>query len=108
LSETVAIQQLKSGEGNLVIALPTFSKDQIREMGIKGQLLPHKVTRHVIPSRPLAFNIPLDLLTNQEISREEADKRLSEVLGKRRLERKPAGSMFDGRRYDEELLIFSK
>jgi hypothetical protein len=107
LSEAIAIQQLRSGEANLVIALPVFSKYQIREMGLKGQLLPHKVTRHVIPSRPLAFNVPLDLLTNQDISREEADQRLSEVLGKRRLERKPAGSVFDGRRYDEELLIFS-
>ena len=107
LSETIAIQQLKSGEANLVIALPAFSKDQIRQMGLKGQLLPHKVTRHVIPSRPLAFNVPLDLLSNQDISLEEADQCLSDLLGKRRLERQPAGSVFDGRRSDEELLIFS-
>ena len=108
LSETVAIQQLVSGEANLVVTLPVFSKDQIREVGLKGQLLPHKVTRHVIPSRPLAFNVPLKLLTDPELSCEEADRRLSELLGERRIDRKPAGSMFDGRRYDEELLIFSQ
>jgi hypothetical protein len=108
LSETAAIQQLVSGEANLVIALPVFSKDLIREVGLKGQLLPHKVTRHVIPSRPLAFNIPLEPLTNPELSCEEADQRLCEILGKRRIDRKPAGSVFDGRRYEEELLIFSQ
>ena len=107
LSETSAIQQLKSSDANFMVTLPVFSKEQIREVGLKGQLLPHKVTRHVIPSRPLAFNVPLNLLTNTDISREEADRKLSELLGQRRMERKPAGSMFDGRRYDEELLIFS-
>jgi hypothetical protein len=108
LSETVAIQKLASGEANFVVTLPVFSKDQIRAMGLKGQLLPHKVTRHVIPSRPLAFNVPLNLLTNPELSYEEADRKLSELLGKRRVDRKPAGSLFDGRRYEEELLIFSR
>ena len=108
LSETAAIQALKSIEANLVITLPVFSKEQIREVGLKRQLLPHKVTRHVIPSRPLAFNIPLSFLTDATISCEEADRRLHEILGRRKMERKPAGSTFDGRRYDEELLIFSQ
>ena len=107
LSETAATQALKSTEANLVITLPVFSKDQIREVGLKGQLLPHKVTRHVIPSRPLAFNIPLTFLTDTSLSCEEADRKLHEILGQRKMERKPAGSTFDGRRYDEELLIFS-
>ena len=92
LSETAAIQQLVSGEPNLAITLPVFSKNQIREVALRDQLLPHKVTRHVIPSRPLAFNVPLKLLTDPEISCEEADRKLSELLGQRRIDRKPAGS----------------
>jgi hypothetical protein len=49
----------------------------------------------------------LNLLTNPEISREEAERQLGELLGEKRVDRKPAGSVFEGRRYDEELLIFS-
>ena len=41
-----------------------------------GRLLPHKVTRHVIPSRPLGVNVPLDLLinhTHEEATRNSID-----------------------------------
>lgn len=107
LSEIVAIQQLKSGEVNFVISVPIFTKQQIREFGRKGRLLPHKVTRHVIPSRPLGIDVPIRLLTDRTISREEADRKLGELLAARRINRKPPGSVVDGRRYEEELLVFS-
>ncbi len=107
LSEIVAFQELKSGEANLIISVPIFTKQQIREFGLTGSLLPHKVTRHVIPSRPLRINVPLELLSDPTISREEADLKLGELLAQRQVERKPPGSVVDGRRYQEELLIFS-
>jgi hypothetical protein len=107
LSETAAVRELKSGEVNFVISIPIFTKQQIREFGLEGRLLPHKVTRHVIPSRPLGVNVPIKLLTDSAISREEADRKLGELLAARRVERKPAGSLVDGRRYEEELLVFS-
>ena len=106
LSEIVALQELRSGEVNFIISVPIFTKMQIREFGLTGRLLPHKVTRHVIPSRPLGINVPLELLTDAAISRDEADQRLGELLAQRRVERKPPGSVVDGRRYQEELLIF--
>lgn len=108
LSEARAMQRLKSDEANLAIAMPIFSKAEIRDFGLKGRLLPHKVTRHIIPSRPLAVDIPLTLLTNATISLQEADRNLNELLAKRRIDRKPPGSIVEGRRYDEELLVFSR
>lgn len=107
LSEILGIQKLKSGEVNFVISVPIFTKQQIRECGLTGRLLPHKVTRHVIPSRPLGINVPLQLLTDPTISREEADRKLGELLAQRQVDRKPPGSVVDGRRYEEELLVFS-
>lgn len=107
LSEIVAVQRLKSGEVNFVISVPIFTKRQIREFGLKGRLLPHKVTRHVIPSRPLGIDVPIQLLTEPTISREEADRKLGELLAGRRVDRKPPGSVVGGRRYEEELLVFS-
>jgi hypothetical protein len=105
--ETVALKQLRSDEVNFIISLPVFTKDKIRQFALEGKLLPHKVTRHIIPSRPLAIDVPLDLLTNQDISQMEADQKLVEFLAKRRVDRKPPGSVVDGRHYDEELLVFS-
>jgi len=108
LSEANVIQRLKSDKTNLAIVMPVFRKEQIRGFGLEGRLLPHKVTRHIIPSRPLAVDIPLTLLTNATISRQEADDKLSELLARRRIDRKPPGSIVEGRHYDEELLVFSQ
>jgi hypothetical protein len=107
LSEIVAFEELLSGEVNFIIALPIFTKKQIRKFGLTGRLLPHKVTRHVMPSRPLGVNVPLGLLTDTSISREEAEQKLGEILARRHVQRKPPGSVVDGRRYQEELLLFS-
>jgi hypothetical protein len=106
LSETIAMQKLESNETNFVIAVPIFTKQQIREFGIAKQLLPHKLTRHVMPSRPLRIDIPIKMLTEDTISIDEANRKLGQLLARRRIERKPPGSLVDGRRYDEELLIF--
>jgi hypothetical protein len=108
LSEANAMQRLKSDKANLAIAMPVFRKEEIRNFGLKGRLLPHKTTRHVIPSRPLAVDIPLTLLTNATISCQEADDKLGELLVTRRIDKKPPGSFVEGRRYDEELLVFSR
>ena len=107
LSESLALQWLRSGRANFVIVLPEFTKEEICEFGMEGVLLPHKVTRHVIPSRPMAIDVPLNLLMDPTISRKEADGRLGKLLMGRRVDRKPPGSVIDGRKYDEELLVFS-
>ena len=107
LSEITAVQKLRSGEVNFVISLPIFTKQQVRNCGTQGRLLPHKVTRHVIPSRPLRMNVPLSLLRDPDISLTEADQRLNEILRRKRMTTRPPGSIVEGRRYDEELLVFS-
>ena len=107
LSEALAIQSLTSGRANFLVVLPSFTKDMIRKFGSEGLLLPHKVTRHVIPSRPLEIDVPLSLLKDPHITRQEADQKLGELLAGRRIDRRPPGSVIDGRRYDEEILVFS-
>ena len=89
---------------NLLIPVPVFSKAEIREIATSCRLLPHKVTRHVIPSRPLRLDVPLDLLISH--TREEANEKLEQLLSSRRVNLKPPGSIVDGRRYQEELLVF--
>jgi hypothetical protein len=107
LSETVTFQNLRSGNVDLVIVVPIFTKQQIGEFGLRGLLLPHKVTRHVMPSRPLRIDIPLNMLRAQNTSQAEADREFRELLSSRDVQRKPPGSVVDGRRYEEELLVFA-
>ena len=98
------VEQRLNSNANMVIPVPIFSKTEIKETATAGRLLPHKVTRHIIPSRPLGLNVPLDLLVNY--TREEANEKLDHFLSSRHLDRKPPGSVVDGRRYEEELLVF--
>lgn len=106
-SEETAARRLKSGEVSLVISPPVFSKEEIRTFGLQGQLLPHKVTRHIIPSRPLHLNVPLSLLMNRNLQLTEAEMKLDELLRRKTRVVKSPGSVVDGRRYDEELVVFS-
>jgi hypothetical protein len=106
-SEMTATEHLRTGPTNFIICLPIFTRQQIRECGLQNRLLPHKATRHVIPSRPLRVDVPLELLKRSSLTVEEANRELGELLATRRVERKPPGSVVDGRRYQEELLLFS-
>ena len=106
-TEEVAIQSLRSGKVDLVIRVPIFTKQQITDFGVHGVLLPHKVTRHIIPSRPLRVDIPLEMLTKQGVSEQEANLELDELLLARPIQERPPGSVVDGRRYEEETLIFA-
>jgi hypothetical protein len=107
LSEDAALQNLRSGSACFIIGVPAFNKQQIREFAVKRLLLPHKTTRHVMPSRPLRIDIPLEILRNESLSQTQADALLQELLSTKRAERRPPGSIVDGRHYDEELLVFS-
>ena len=106
-TEEVAIQSLRSGKVDLVIRVPIFTKQQITDFGVHGVLLPHKVTRHIMPSRPLRVDIPLDMLTKQGVSEQEANLELDKLLLARPIQERPPGSVVDGRRYEEETLIFT-
>jgi hypothetical protein len=103
--ENMIEQRLEFNKSNFVIPLPIFTKAEIRRIATTGQLLPHKVTRHFIPSRPLRLNIPLPLLQGAE-SMSEANRKLDAFLSEMRMGRRPGGSVVDGRLYQEELLVF--
>jgi hypothetical protein len=107
LAEDITLHRLNSGNANLVITVPVFSKQQIRDFGVNGLLLPHKITRHIMPSRPLRLDVSLDLLRRKDVSEANANLELRNILSRRKVETKPPGSVVDGRRYEEELLVFT-
>jgi hypothetical protein len=106
-TEHDALEMLANKKIDAIITLPKIDKESVREAGLTGQLLPHKVTRHVIPARPLGVNVPLRTLTDANISLEEANRQFIASLQAREITRRPSGSVIGDRRYEEETFIFN-
>lgn len=106
-TERDALDMLVNKKTDAILTLPKIDKAAVREAGLTGQLLPHKVTRHVIPARPLGVNVPLRILTDADMSLEEANRQFIAGLQARKITRKPSGTVIEDRRYEEETFIFN-
>lgn len=107
-TETDALRRLREHEVDAVLLTPRLTKEAIIETALSGEVFTYKATRHIIPARPLFLNIPLHLLKENGKSLEEVNKELKSILQKRRLKRISAGSLLEGRRYEEDIYTFEE
>jgi len=105
-TESDALKRLISRKIDAIITLPKIDKALVREAGLSGRLLPHKVTRHIIPARPLSVNAPLKMLTAKDTTLKETNEKFVSSLQTRRMTQRPSGTVIEGRRYEEETFIF--
>jgi len=105
-TERDALESLVSRKTDAIVTLPRIDKALVREAGLSGRLLPHKVTRHVIPARPLSVNVPLNMLTGGDSTLKEANEEFVSSLRARRMTQRPSGAVIESRRYEEETFIF--
>jgi hypothetical protein len=101
-----AEKKLSGGAVDALILPPKIEKREVIEAAMRGEVFIPKSTRHIIPARPLGIGIPLSLLRAEKLSPEEAEKACSKLLKERTCRRVPPGSLWKGRRYDEELYVF--
>jgi hypothetical protein len=106
-TESDALKNLVDKKTKAVMTLPMIDKASVRRAGLTGRLLPHKVTRHIIPARPLGVNVPLITLTDRNTPLTDLNQRLVSSLRIRGITRKPSGAIIGGRRYEEETFIFN-
>lgn len=106
-TERDALENFVNKKTDAIMTLPKTDKASVREAGLTGRLLPHKVTRHIIPARPLGVNIPLKTLTDRITPFQESNRAFVSSLQSRRMTRKPSGAIIGGRRYEEETFIFN-
>ncbi|WFO75259.1 ParB N-terminal domain-containing protein [Desulfurococcaceae archaeon MEX13E-LK6-19] len=104
VTEDEALSMASKKEVIASLITPTVTKQEVREVALRGEVFTHKTTRHVIPARPLNINIPLNWLTG-EIPLEEARKKLVDLLSNKKIKRLPPGTVLD-RKYEEELYVF--
>jgi hypothetical protein len=105
-TERDALQNLVNKNTEAIMTLPTIDKASVQRAGLTGRLLPHKVTRHIIPARPLGVNVPLIALTDRNTSLTESNQRLVSSLRTRGVTHEHSGAVIEGRRYEEETFIF--
>ncbi len=99
--------RLRNGKADMILATPPIGKNDVINQGKRDEPFPPKMTRHTVPARPLEIDVPLALLRNGTLTSEEANRRFLEMLNSRKLQRIPPGSVIEGRRYDEEVYLFS-
>lgn len=99
-----AFQKVDSEGVGLLI--PSASKEEVIDVALSSSVFAHKTTRHVVPARPMNVNVPIEWLYNGSKSLEKVNRQLTEDLKRRKIKRLPPGSLFEGRRYEEELYIF--
>lgn len=103
-TERDGVEMALKGNAVAVIIPPGITKNEVREVALKGMVFIHKATRHVIPARPLNINVPLSWLTG-ELPIDQVKKMLVEHLSKKTIKILPPGTVLD-RRYEEELYVF--
>jgi len=104
-TERDAKEKVMAGEAVAAIMTPSVTKEEVLAAALSEKLFAHKTTRHVVPARPMCVDAPLKwLMAGKSIG--ETNKMLIERLAKREMKRLPKGSVFEGRRYEEELVVF--
>ncbi len=103
-TENEAQRKVNDGRISIGLATPVISKSEIVEVALSGRIFAPKSTRHIIPARPMAVNIPTDWLWG-DLSLGETNRMMVDLLKTKRIERLPPGQVLD-RKYDEELFVF--
>jgi len=107
-TELDALRKLWEHKVDVVLLTPKLSKSSIINTALSGRVFSHKATRHVIPARPLYLDVPLSLLRSSEKTLDEVNNEFKRLLQKRRLKHVAAGSILNGRRYEEDLYLFEE
>jgi predicted transcriptional regulator len=105
-TEFDAMEKLKNKEVGVVLLTPRLTKKNIVETALSGKVFAYKATRHIIPARPLNINVPLSMLCDNSESLLRVNAMFKRLLEKKRLKRMAAGSIFEGRRYEEDVYVF--
>ncbi len=106
-TENDAQRKLLQHETEAVLLTPKLTKQIIIDTARSGKIFTHKTSRHIIPARPMRVCVPLNRLKSKE-SLTEINKELNVMLQKKHLTHVPPGSVFEGRRYEEDLYVFEE
>ena len=91
-----------SRSDNLVLLVQRLSKDDVVRTARSGSLFPCKTSMHIVDPRPVDVRFPLDKLDSPD------GPALLEKIAKGPHRILPPGSLYEGRRYKERLLLLNQ
>ena len=91
-------------EGSVAILPPRAGKQDVVKAARTGRLFPYKSTMHVVDPRPVGVRFPVSELNGYSRARELLDEKLRRSTPTEL----PAGSVYEGRRYKERLIILEE
>jgi len=106
-TESDALQRLSKRQVDAVLCTPKLTKQAIIETARSGKTFVYKATRHVIPARPMRLCVPLNLLRDKR-PLSKLNETLKSLLLKKKMKHLSPGSLFEGRRYEEDLYVFEE
>lgn len=92
--------------GFLILYVKKPEKEEVIKAGLTGTLFPPKSTRHVIPFRPVNLRCPLELLSGK-FNDQEAYETLARLIESSPKKVLPPYSIYAGRIYEEELVLYN-
>ncbi len=103
-SEEAATKGFLEGRFLAYIAMPPLTKEMIIEVAHLGRRFPCKTSRHIFFGRPMGINFPLAFLKNRSVT--DANREFYLWISKKQIEQIPRRTAFEGRIYDESILLF--
>jgi hypothetical protein len=104
-TEVDAEQKVNSGGASAAVMTPRVKKDEVIKAALSGRVFAHKTTRHIMAARPMGVDVPLGWLSGER-PLDDVNREMVEQLSKRKVKVLPQGSLFEGRRYEDELWVF--
>jgi L-serine kinase (ADP) len=104
-TEAEAQKLLEEDGKHCSLAGPRIKKADVTKIVSEGKIFPPKVTRHVLPLRVFNIDVPLERLKSKD-NTDTTNQAFIEMLKQREQKLLPGGQEFEGRFYEEELIVF--
>jgi L-serine kinase (ADP) len=98
--------ELFTSESVYLLYPEKLTKNDVLEIAGRGDVLPCKTTRHVVPIRPMGVYFPLELLRGS--SESACIEELRNIVKISRIEIEEREVWYEGRKYSEPLAIFRR
>ena len=100
-------------KGNFILLDPVYviypaplEKKEILDFARRGEVLPFKTTRHIVPVRPMGVYFPLENLHQSTLS--DCNRTLAKIVGLVTIKMERRHVWYEGRRYSEPLAVFQR
>lgn len=90
---------------DLIVITPRINKEDVIRDVLAGKIYAPKSTRHVIPTRPLNIEVPIEWFQNK-LPYENLKERFEKLMANKIARHFGPGQVLDGRYYEEDILVF--